>query len=165
MMSRKIKTLPALKKILKTVRRRNKKIVFTNGCFDLLHRGHVEYLKKSRSLGDILVVALNSDSSVRRLKGKNRPVTPQDDRANILAGLEPVDFVIIFREDTPLNLIKALKPDILVKGADWDKNKIAGKEIVESYGGRVEAVPYLRGYSTTSLLNKLKLASLRGAKL
>jgi len=154
-MNPKIKTLPALKKILSGAKRRNKKVVFTNGCFDLLHRGHVEYLKKAASLGDILVLGLNSDSSVRGLKGEGRPVTSQGDRANVLASLEFVDYVIIFKEGTPLNLIKELKPDILVKGADWDKNKIIGKTQVESYGGRVEVVHYLKGYSTTDLLKKI----------
>lgn len=154
-MNDKIKTLPALKKILKAAREKNKKIVFTNGCFDLLHKGHVEYLKKARSFGDALIVGLNSDASVRRLKGRGRPVTPQGDRAKILAGLESVDFITIFNEDTPLNLISHLKPDILVKGADWDKNRVAGKDIVEACGGRVETVKYLKGYSTTDMLKKI----------
>jgi D-beta-D-heptose 7-phosphate kinase/D-beta-D-heptose 1-phosphate adenosyltransferase len=154
-MNPKIKTLPALKKALSAARRRNIKVVFTNGCFDILHRGHVEYLKKAASFGGILVVALNSDSSVRRLKGKGRPVTNQGDRANVLAALKSVNYVIIFKEDTPFGLIKELKPDILVKGADWDKNKIVGKTIVESYGGKVEVARYLKGYSTTNLLKKM----------
>jgi len=155
-MSHKIKTLPALKKTLKAIRKKNKKIIFTNGCFDLLHKGHIAYLKKARSIGDILVVGLNSDASVRRLKGIGRPVTAQNDRANILAGLEFVDFITIFNEDTPLNLITQLKPDILVKGADWSKDKIVGKDIVESYGGSVKVVKYVKGYSTTDILKKLK---------
>lgn len=154
-MTNKIKTLPALKKILKGNKKKYKKVVFTNGCFDLLHRGHIEYLKKARSLGDVLVVGLNSDASVRRLKGRGRPIMFQDDRAKILASLEFVDFIIIFNEDTPFNLISQLEPDILVKGADWDKNKIVGKDIVETSGGKVEVVKYLKGHSTTALLKKI----------
>jgi rfaE bifunctional protein nucleotidyltransferase chain/domain len=158
-MNRKIKTLGALKKILKTKRAQNKKIVFTNGCFDLLHRGHVDYLKKARSLGGVLVIALNSDSSVRLLKGRNRPITKQSDRAEILASLEFVDYITIFYQDTPFYTIKALRPDILVKGADWDKKRVVGKEIVESFGGKVKLIRYLKGYSTTDLLKKIKGAS------
>lgn len=154
-MNLKIKNLPALKKALKAARRKHKKIVFTNGCFDILHRGHVEYLGKAASLGDILVVGLNSDSSVRRLKGKNRPVVAQDDRATILAALECVDYITIFEEDTPLNLIRELRPDILVKGADWKRKKIVGKDIVSSYGGEIRVIKFLKGYSTSRLLKKI----------
>ena len=152
-MNKKIKSPAVLKRILSSLKQKNKRIAFTNGCFDLLHRGHIEYLKKARSLGDILVIGLNSDASVRRLKGKNRPVTSQNDRAEILANLEFVDFVTIFNEDTPFNLIKKLRPDILVKGADWKRNEIVGKNIVESYGGKVAVVKYLKGYSTTGILH------------
>jgi D-beta-D-heptose 7-phosphate kinase/D-beta-D-heptose 1-phosphate adenosyltransferase len=151
----KIKTLPALKKQLAAARKKNKKIVFTNGCFDLLHRGHIEYLKKARALGDLLVVGLNSDSSVRRLKGPGRPVTGQEDRAAVLAALESVDLITIFGEDTPSKLIKEVRPDILVKGADWKKGKVAGAEFVKSCGGKVRFVRYLKGYSTTGLLARL----------
>lgn len=151
----KIKSLPELKKILKNLRAKNKRIVFTNGCFDLVHKGHIEYLKKAKSLGDILIIGLNSDASVRRLKGKGRPVTAQGDRAKILASLEFVDFVIIFNEDTPFNLIKELRPDVLVKGADWKKEDIVGRKTVESYGGKVRVVRYLKGYSTSKLLKNM----------
>jgi len=127
-------------------------IVFTNGCFDILHRGHVEYLEKARSLGDILIVAVNSDASVRRLKGAGRPVNPLEDRMRILAALGCVDFVTSFADDTPLAVIKRLEPDILVKGADWKKDEVAGKDVVESYGGTIALVQYLKGYSTTAML-------------
>jgi D-beta-D-heptose 7-phosphate kinase/D-beta-D-heptose 1-phosphate adenosyltransferase len=157
-MNRKIKSLSALKKILRQLRRKNKKIIFTNGCFDLLHRGHVEYLKRAKSLGDALIIGLNSDESVKRLKGKSRPVNNLDDRAEVLAGLECVDLVTIFDEDTPLDLIGALRPDVLVKGADWKNNEIVGSELVRSYGGKVALVRYLKGYSTTSLLKKISAA-------
>lgn len=152
----KIKNLPALKKTLGALRKQNKKIVFTNGCFDLIHRGHIEYLKKARQMGDLLVVGLNSDASVRRLKGPKRPLTKQSDRAVVLAALEPVDFVIIFHEDTPLGLIKEIRPDVLVKGADWDKDSVVGKDIVKSYGGAVKLIKFLKGYSTTGILKKIK---------
>ena len=153
-MNNKIKSLAPLKKVLR--RYKNKRVVFTNGCFDLLHRGHVEYLKKAKSLGDILIVGLNSDASVRRLKGKARPITPQMDRANIVASLESVDFVTIFNDMTPLRLIDELRPNILVKGADWEKDKIIGSKIVKSCGGKVVVVKFLKGYSTTKLLNAIK---------
>lgn len=150
----KIKSLPALRKILAALRTKGKKIVFTNGCFDLLHRGHVEYLRKARQMGDLLVVGLNSDASVRRLKGAGRPVNRQADRAAVLAALESVDFITIFNEDTPLKTIKALLPDVLVKGADWDKKGVVGKDIVESRGGAVRLVKFLKWYSTTRILKK-----------
>jgi D-beta-D-heptose 7-phosphate kinase/D-beta-D-heptose 1-phosphate adenosyltransferase len=150
----KIKSPPALKKILAALRTKGKKIVFTNGCFDLLHRGHVEYLKKARQMGDLLVVGLNSDASVRRLKGAGRPVNRQADRAAVLAALECVDFITIFNEDTPFKTIKALMPDVLVKGADWDRACVVGKDIVESRGGSVKLVKFLKGYSTTKILQR-----------
>ena len=133
-----------------------KKIVFTNGCFDLLHPGHVDYLERAKALGDILVVGLNSDSSVRRLKGDERPINTEIDRARVLAGLWCVDFVIIFNEDTPYNLIKAIEPDVLVKGGDWPIEKIVGRDIVQAKGGIVKSLNFLPGYSTTSLIDKIK---------
>ena len=133
-----------------------KKIVFTNGCFDLLHPGHVDYLERAKALGDILVVGLNSDSSVRRLKGDERPINTEIDRARVLAGLWCVDFVIIFNEDTPYNLIKAIEPDVLVKGGDWPIEKIVGRDIVLARGGIVKSLNFLPGYSTTSLIDKIR---------
>ena len=134
-----------------------KKIVFTNGCFDILHPGHVYYLNQARSLGDVLVVGLNSDDSVKRLnKGAERPIHPQDKRADVLAALLCVDYISIFDEDTPLELIQKIKPDVLVKGGDYTIDKIVGADFVQSYGGSVAIIPLLEGYSTTDIVNKLK---------
>lgn len=155
-MKNKIKSLAALKKALGPLHRLKKKIVFTNGCFDLLHRGHVEYLEKAASLGDILVIGLNSDASVARLKGPGRPVNAQMDRAIVLAALESIDLITIFGDDTPLGMIKAVRPDVLVKGADWARENIVGKEFVESYGGKVRTVKFVRGYSTSGILSLMK---------
>jgi D-beta-D-heptose 7-phosphate kinase/D-beta-D-heptose 1-phosphate adenosyltransferase len=135
---------------------RDQKLVFTNGCFDLLHRGHVEYLAQARALGDLLVVGLNSDDSVRRLKGAGRPLVAEGDRAAVLAGLRSVDAVILFDEDTPLELIGALLPDVLVKGGDYDPDGIVGREVVEEAGGEVHVLPFVENYSTTDILNRLK---------
>jgi D-beta-D-heptose 7-phosphate kinase/D-beta-D-heptose 1-phosphate adenosyltransferase len=134
--------------------RGQKKIVFTNGCFDWLHVGHVRYLQQARSLGDILVVGINSDASVSRLKGPTRPVQTESDRAEILAGLAAVNFTAIFTEDTPLELIKKVKPDILVKGGDWKPENIVGSDFVLSYGGKVQSLQFVDGKSTTSLIKK-----------
>jgi rfaE bifunctional protein nucleotidyltransferase chain/domain len=134
-----------------------KRIVFTNGCFDILHPGHVYYLNQARSLGDVLVVGLNSDDSVKRLnKGAERPIHPQDKRADVLAALLCVDYISIFDEDTPLELIQKIKPDVLVKGGDYTIDKIVGADFVQSYGGSVAIIPLLEGYSTTDIVNKLK---------
>lgn len=132
-------------------------VVFTNGCFDILHAGHVQYLEKAKSLGDVLVVGLNSDASVQKLKGKNRPVNNQEDRALVLAALEAVDYVIIFWEDTPYELIKALQPDILVKGGDWKEQDIVGSDIVKAKGGQVLSLPFKAGLSSTGIIRKLGL--------
>jgi rfaE bifunctional protein nucleotidyltransferase chain/domain len=135
--------------------RGKKKIVFTNGCFDLLHAGHADYLNKAKSLGDILVVGINSDASVRRIKGEKRPILPQQMRAYLLDNLKPVDYVVIFEEDTPLELIKAIKPDVLVKGADWDLERIVGADFVLSYGGRVERVAFSFDISTSKVVERI----------
>jgi D-beta-D-heptose 7-phosphate kinase/D-beta-D-heptose 1-phosphate adenosyltransferase len=131
-------------------------IVFTNGCFDLLHRGHVEYLAAARQLGDVLVVGLNSDASVRRLKGPDRPINPEGDRAAVLDALRAVDFVTIFEEDTPAALIEAVQPDVLVKGADYTEDRIVGADIVRRRGGRVVIVPLLGGRSTSGLIARIR---------
>jgi len=133
------------------------KVVFTNGCFDILHRGHVEYLAKAADLGDILVVGLNTDASVRRLKGEGRPVNNQEARALVLASLSFVDAVVLFDDDTPYNLIKTLRPDVLVKGADYQPEEIVGYDIVTSYGGTVTTIPLVEGYSTTSFIERLNI--------
>ena len=135
---------------------RERKIVFTNGCFDLLHRGHVALLASARRLGDILVVGLNSDSSVRRIKGAGRPLNRQEDRAFVLSQLRPVDYVTIFEEETPLEVIETLRPDILVKGAEYGEGEIVGESFVEDIGGRVVRIGMIEGYSTTQLIEKLK---------
>jgi D-beta-D-heptose 7-phosphate kinase/D-beta-D-heptose 1-phosphate adenosyltransferase len=135
--------------------KRGEKVVFTNGVFDLLHRGHLEYLSAARALGDVLFVGLNSDTSARRIKGDSRPFVQEDDRAYCLASLTPVDYVILFDGDTPLELIKALKPDVLVKGGDWRVESIVGYEEVRSHGGEVLSLPYREGYSTTRLLETI----------
>jgi D-glycero-beta-D-manno-heptose 1-phosphate adenylyltransferase len=138
------------------LRAQNKKIVFTNGCFDILHLGHVRYLADARKLGDVLFVGLNSDSSVKGLKGPTRPVQNQADRAEILLSLKMVDAVSVFDEPTPLELIKLVRPDVLVKGGDWQPDKIVGRDFVESYGGKVRSLPFVKGHSTTSLVEKIQ---------
>jgi D-beta-D-heptose 7-phosphate kinase/D-beta-D-heptose 1-phosphate adenosyltransferase len=141
--------------IIAAEKARGKRVVFTNGCFDLLHAGHVKYLQKARSLGDLLVLGLNSDASVRRLKGERRPLINEDERAHILAALDCIDYVAIFDEDTPLELITALKPDILTKGGDYSVERVVGKEVVEAYGGRVELVSFVDGKSTTNIIERI----------
>ena len=137
-------------------KRNGKCVVFTNGCFDLLHPGHIRSLEAARSLGDVLIVGLNSDESVRMLKGAGRPVTPAEERAEILASLECVDAVLIFDDLTPQKVIAALLPDILVKGGDWPGNQIVGREEVEAVGGKVVLVDVVPGYSTTEILKKIR---------
>ncbi len=137
------------------VRRRGLRVVFTNGCFDLLHRGHVALLEAARAEGHLLVVGLNSDESVRRLKGEGRPLVPAADRAAVLAALRAVDFVVVFDEDTPAALIAALEPDVLVKGADYAVEEVVGRETVEAAGGRVVIVPLVQGHSTSRLVDRL----------
>ena len=131
-------------------------VVFTNGVFDLLHPGHVRYLQQARALGDMLVVGLNSDASVRRNKGPDRPITQEAERAEILAALDCVDAVVIFDEDTPADIVRACQPDILVKGADWPADQIVGRETVEARGGKVVRMPVEEGFSTTALLERIK---------
>lgn len=136
--------------------RPGKKLVFTNGCFDILHVGHVRYLQEARSCGDLLVVALNTDRSVRELKGPERPIQNQDDRAEILAALACVDYTFLFDEDTPLNVIKELNPDVLVKGGDWQISEIVGSDHVLGQGGEVKSLSFVDGRSTTSVVEKVK---------
>jgi D-glycero-beta-D-manno-heptose 1-phosphate adenylyltransferase len=131
------------------------KLVFTNGCFDIIHPGHVDYLERARSMGDGLVVGLNSDASVRRLKGPLRPVNDQRSRARVLAALQCVDYVVIFDEDTPLELIQKVRPDVLVKGGDWSVERIVGRDVVEEAGGSVCSIPLLAGHSTTSTVERI----------
>ena len=140
---------------LANLQKNGKKIVFTNGCFDLLHPGHVSYLAAARALGDFLVVGVNSDASVRRLKGEKRPIMPEVARSQLLAALSSVDYVTIFAEDDPYQLISLLQPDILVKGGDWDTNSIVGRDIVEAKGGKVYSLPFIDEYSTTSIVEEI----------
>ena len=132
-----------------------RKVVFTNGVFDILHRGHVEYLTKAKQLGDILIVGMNSDESVRRIKGDRRPIVTGEDRAFILSRIDCVDYVCLFAEDTPLRMIEALVPDVLVKGADWNVRDIVGREAVEKAGGRVETIDYVPDRSTTGIIERI----------
>ncbi len=143
-----------LKKFLDS--RGEKKVVFTNGCFDILHKGHVSYLNEAKSLGDILVIGLNSDQSVKRLKGESRPINDENDRKFLLENLKAVDFVFIFEEDTPYNLIKEVKPNVLVKGGDWKPEEIVGSDIVQSLGGEVRSLSFIQGHSTTNTINKIQ---------
>jgi rfaE bifunctional protein nucleotidyltransferase chain/domain len=146
-----IKSIDELKKVVEENRKENKKIVFTNGCFDILHAGHVDYLEKAKSLGDVLIVGLNSDSSIRRIKGSLRPIVPQEFRARVLLGLKAVDYVVIFEEDTPEKLIKLVRPDVLVKGADWELDKIVGREFAKE----VVRIPFVYDISTTKIIEKI----------
>ncbi|MDD5084990.1 MAG: D-glycero-beta-D-manno-heptose 1-phosphate adenylyltransferase [Candidatus Omnitrophica bacterium] len=156
MANSKIKTLRSIVPIVRRLRKRRKKIAFTNGCFDILHRGHVMYLSVARRKGDILIVGLNTDKSIRKIKGPSRPVQPERDRAEILSALQCVDYIVLFNESTPYRLIKAICPDILVKGNDWPVDKIVGGDIVKVHGGKVIRVPLLKGRSTTRILTKIK---------
>jgi D-beta-D-heptose 7-phosphate kinase/D-beta-D-heptose 1-phosphate adenosyltransferase len=137
-------------------KRNGRRVVFTNGCFDLLHPGHIRSLEQARALGDVLIVGLNSDASVRQLKGEGRPVIPESERAEILAALESVDAVVIFDDLTPREVIARLLPDVLVKGGDWPGDQIVGREEVEAAGGRVVRAPVVPGYSTTDILKKIR---------
>ena len=138
------------------MRQAGKQLVFTNGCFDLIHAGHVRYLAQARALGDVLVVALNSDRSVRALKGEGRPILNEQERAEVIAALEAVDYVIVFDEETPRELIAALLPDVLVKGGDWPLDQIVGRDEVEAVGGKVLSLPYVEGSSTTEIIERIK---------
>jgi D-beta-D-heptose 7-phosphate kinase/D-beta-D-heptose 1-phosphate adenosyltransferase len=155
----KILTRGAAARWVRQVQAKGQKVVFTNGCFDLLHPGHVQYLEEARSLGDVLIVGVNTDDSAGRLaKGPGRPINPERDRARVLAALACVDWVVLFDEDTPLELITALQPDILVKGGDYHLEGIAGREVVMARGGQVLALPFVEGYSTTALLDRIRNA-------
>ena len=147
--------LEELKKIISLAKSTGKNVVFTNGCFDIIHGGHIEFLQKAKALGDILVVGLNTDQSVKKLKGENRPIKSEKERANILAALKYIDYITLFNETTPEKLIREVKPDILVKGDDYKIDEVVGREIVEGYGAKVELIPIVRGLSTTKTLEKI----------
>src|SRR5262245_57398899 len=150
-----IESLREISTQLRQLQASGKKVVFTNGCFDILHPGHIDLLRRARALGDILVVAINTDASVARVKGSNRPIIPEKERAELLAGLEMVAFVCSFNEDTPLQAILETHPDVLVKGADWGLDGIVGRSEVEGWGGRVVALPLVEGHSTTGIVERI----------
>jgi len=153
---KKIKSQSALFEILEKEKSFGKKIGFTNGCFDILHAGHVRYLMVARKACDVLVVGVNSDGSVKRIKGDERPINDSDARMEVLSALESVDFVTLFEEDTPKKLISAIVPNILFKGGDWKEEEVAGAVCVKENGGEVKIVPYIRGFSTTEIIKKMK---------
>jgi D-beta-D-heptose 7-phosphate kinase/D-beta-D-heptose 1-phosphate adenosyltransferase len=144
-----------LKATVERLKREGKKVVFTNGCFDILHAGHTRYLREARKLGDALILALNSDSSVRSIKGPMRPIVPEAERAEVVASLDSVDYVTVFDELTPLELIEYLRPDVIVKGGDWAEKDIVGAEAVGKWGGRVAVMPEIEGASTTNIIDKV----------
>lgn len=144
-----------LKATVDRLKRKGKKIVFTNGCFDILHAGHTRYLREARKLGDALILALNSDSSVRSIKGPMRPIVPEAERAEVVGALDSVDYVTVFDELTPLELIEFLRPDVIVKGGDWAEKDIVGAETVRKWGGRVAIMPEIEGASTTNIIDKV----------
>lgn len=152
----KIKDLKHAKELVGEWKSQAKTIVFTNGCFDLLHLGHVDYLEKARSLGDKLVLGLNSDDSVSRFKGQNRPIQDQNSRSRVLAALQVVDLVVFFNEDTPLTLISEIQPNVLVKGSDYLAENIVGADVVKKNGGAVKTIDFVSGYSTSSILDKIR---------
>jgi len=153
---KKIKNLPELKKEIEALKAKGQRIVFTNGCFDLLHPGHMRYLYAARQLGDYLIVAVNTDRSVKIIKGANRPIQSQDERTELLAALSFVDAVVLFDEDNPLKVIQHLVPNVLVKGGDWTEDKIIGADVVKKAGGVVKSLPFVAGYSTTALIEKIE---------
>ena len=155
-MSRKLKSLEDLKVIAADARSKGRSVVFTNGCFDLLHRGHVHVLREAKACGDLLITGVNSDKSVKKIKGPARPVLPESDRSELLASLEMVDYVVLFDEPDPYQLISAIRPNVLVKGGDWSDAKIVGADLVEEAGGRVVVIPYIKGFSTTEIIERIK---------
>jgi len=154
-MSAEINSIEAISQKVREAQQSGKKVVFTNGCFDILHAGHVDLLQRAKDLGQVLVVAINTDASVQRMKGPDRPIIPQDERAELLAGLSAVDFVCTFDEDTPLETILKVHPDILVKGADWGIADIVARAEVEGWGGKVVALPLIEGKSTTGIVERV----------
>ena len=155
-MSGKLKSFEEIKAIVNQARKNGKRVAFTNGCFDLLHRGHVHVLRQAKACGDLLIVGINSDESVKQIKGPARPVLPEWDRCELLSAMEMVDFVTLFNEPNPHDLISAVRPDVLVKGGDWNAEKIIGADVVEETGGRVVVVPYIKGFSTTEIIERIK---------
>ena len=155
-MTDKIKTVDQIAAIAAEAKKNDRSVVFTNGCFDLLHRGHVHILRQAKAAGDILIVGMNSDRSVKSIKGSARPILPETDRVELIAAMEMVDYVVLFDEPDPYQLIAAIKPNVLAKGADWSADKIVGSDIVERNGGRVAVIPYLKGFSTTEIIERIR---------
>jgi D-beta-D-heptose 7-phosphate kinase/D-beta-D-heptose 1-phosphate adenosyltransferase len=152
----KIKTVDQIAAIAAQAKKNGRSVVFTNGCFDLLHRGHVHILRQAKAAGDILIVGMNSDRSVKSIKGSARPILPETDRVELIAAMEMVDYVVLFDESDPYQLIAAIKPNVLAKGGDWSADKIVGSDIVERNGGRVAVIPYLKGFSTTEIIERIR---------
>ncbi len=155
-MPSKLKTLSEIQKLARKLHQQGKKIVFTNGCFDILHAGHVSYLAKAKEFGDVLIVGLNRDQSIRAIKGPNRPINPETARAQVLEALQAVDFVVLFEENTPLRLISKIQPDVLVKGADWKAESIVGAKEIKNWGGEVKRVSLVKGFSTTKMIARMR---------
>jgi D-beta-D-heptose 7-phosphate kinase/D-beta-D-heptose 1-phosphate adenosyltransferase len=154
--SGKLKSLDELQALVAEARANGKVVVFTNGCFDLLHRGHVHLLREAKALGNLLIVGINSDASVKALKGESRPILSETDRIELIAAMEMVDYVVLFGELDPYNVISALRPSILVKGGDWSPDRIIGADVVQAAGGKVAVIPYVKGYSTTAIIDKVR---------
>jgi rfaE bifunctional protein nucleotidyltransferase chain/domain len=154
--SSKLKTIDELKTIVAEANTNGQVVVFTNGCFDLLHRGHVHLLREAKALGDLLIVAVNSDTSVKAIKGTARPILPEGDRIELIAAMEMVDYVVLFEEPDPYNIIAALRPKVLVKGGDWTSENVIGADIVQGDGGKTVVLPYLKGHSTTEIIEKVR---------
>jgi D-glycero-beta-D-manno-heptose 1-phosphate adenylyltransferase len=154
--SGKLKTTEELKTIIAEANAQGQVVVFTNGCFDLLHRGHVHLLREAKALGDLLIVAINSDTSVKAIKGPARPILPESDRIELIGAMEMVDYVVLFEEPDPYNIIAALRPKVLVKGRDWTAEKVIGADIVQEDGGKTVVLPYLKGHSTTEIIEKVR---------
>ncbi len=148
-----LKSLEEIKLIRSALKADNKKVVFTNGCFDIIHAGHIDYLNKAKALGDVLIVGLNTDNSVKRIKGDKRPIISEDERAEIISNLKPIDYVVFFDEDTPAELINKLVPDILIKGADWKTDEIVGGETVLANGGEVKTIEFVNDQSTSKIID------------
>lgn len=154
--SNKLKSLDEVAAIAAQARKTGKRVVFTNGCFDLLHRGHVHVLRQAKCAGDLLIVGLNSDVSIKSIKGPGRPILPEIDRIELIAAMEMVDYVVLFDDADPYRVITAIRPDVLAKGGDWGADKIVGSDIVVQNGGRVEVIPYLQGFSTTEIIERIR---------
>ena len=154
--SGKLKSIDEIAAIAASARKHARRVVFTNGCFDLLHRGHVHILRQAKAAGDVLIVGVNTDRSVKSIKGAARPIRPETDRSELIAAMEMVDYVVLFDEPTPYELIAAIRPDVLAKGGDWSADQVVGADLVEREGGRVAVIPYLKGYSTTEIIERIR---------